>query len=867
MAPSRLRDLAIFPAVAVAYIIGGKLGLSLAFVNASATAVWPCTGIAIAALLLFGVRVWPAILAGAFIVNVTTTGSIPTSLAVAAGNTLEALVAAILTERYAGGNRAFDRAATLFRFVVIAGLVATPVSATIGVSALALGGEAEWSRYASIWLTWWLGDAVGAFVVTPVIVLWARPLRISRSVKGALEQVLLFACVFMVGSAVFGGRLTVSSSHLPIGFLCIPILLWAAFRFGPRAAATSTVVLGIVALWGTVHGFGPYAGGSEHRAIALLQAFVGTVAVMVLAVGTLVAERREAEASVRRLNEVLEERVLDRTARLESSNRELVTEIAERRRAEHERERTEARLLEAQAVARIGSWEWDVLDNRIWWSDELYRIFGVAPSASFDASYESFIGRVHPDDRSLVDASVRDAIATGRPFAFEHRLETADGTIKWVAARGHVTRDAEGRARRMSGTGQDITEWKRLEQERSELFREQAARQQAEEANRLKDEFLATLSHELRTPLNAIIGWLQILGARTADPAIRQTLEILDRNAAALRRLIEDVLDVSAIVSGKLRLTVQPVDFVSTVHTAVESMRPAAAARRIRVVSLSSPAELHVSGDPQRLQQVVTNLMANAIKFTEEGGEIRVELTRQGDAALLRVSDSGIGIRAEVLPYVFEQFRQGDSSATRRHGGLGLGLAIVRHVVHLHGGTVAADSDGEGHGATFAVRLPLGRAPARAGHQRDDQRMELLSGNALAGVHVLAVDDDEDARQLLVAGLSAAGSHVHAAASVREALRVVDGRLPNVVLIDIAMPGEDGYTLLHELQARGVDLPAVALTAHAGPDERSRALSAGFAAHLEKPFSMSALVSLVARLANRSEAVHLNTETSSERRP
>ena len=843
------RPLALYPAITVAYLVAGKLGLSLAFVNASATAVWPCTGIAVACLLLFGTRVWPAIMAGAFLVNVTTTGSIASSLGVAAGNALEAVIAAALTTRFAGGVEAFERARTLLRFVFFAGVVATPVSATIGVTVLSLAGEAEWGRYGAIWLTWWLGDAVGAVVVTPLIVLWARTPNVSWTPLAAIEWLLLFASSLLVPLAVFGGGLGISRGHLPIEFLCIPVGLWAALRFGPREAASTIGIIGIVALWGTVQGQGPFAGGSEHRAIALLQAFIGVAGVMVLMVGTLVAERRSAEAAVRRLNEALEQRVLDRTARLEASNRELVTEIAERRRAQQERERSEARLLEAQRVAHIGSWEWDVVENRIWWSDELFRIFGIAPSPDFDTTYEAYIKRVHPDDAALINAHVQEALATGRPFAFEHRLIAPDGTLKWVSANGQVTRDPEGRIRRIAGTGHDITEWKRLEHERTELVREQAARQQAEEANRLKDEFLATLSHELRTPLNAIVGWLQILNGRTVDPATRQTLGVIERNAASLRRLIEDVLDVSAIVSGKLRLVVQPLDLRVPVRSAFESMRPAAAERGV-ALDLEEPGEeLFVSGDPQRLQQVVTNLGTNAIKFTPQGGRLTLNLVRDDDAAVLRVIDTGIGIHPAVLPHVFEQFRQGDSSVTRRHGGLGLGLAIVRHLVQLHGGSVTADSAGEGLGATFTVRLPLLAASRSDDPPSRDAPVAVVTEGTLTGLRILAVDDDPDTRELLTASLVSAGAVVRTAPSVESALRLIEDAVPDVVLADIAMPAEDGYSLLREMRARGVTVPAIAVTAHASPHERRRAMVAGFAEHVGKPFDLVRLTAIVRALA------------------
>jgi PAS domain S-box-containing protein len=835
-------------AVTCAYVAAGKLGLTLAFVHASASAVWPPTGIAIASMLLFGMQLWPAMLAGAFLVNVTNGGAIPASLGIAIGNTLEAVLAVMLTRRLAGGVEAFERARNLFRFVFLAGMVATTLSATIGVTSLALSGAAPWRQFGSIWLTWWLGDAVSACIVTPVLVLWARHPRVRWERRQVVEGALLIVGIIATAVAVFGGIAAFSRDHLPIEFVCIPVCLWAAFRFGPREAATSVLLLAIVAVWGTIHGFGPFAGGPDHRAVALLQTFIGVVGVTVLGVGTLVGERRMAEHGMRQLNEVLEARVLERTALLESSNRELVSEIAERSRAERARERTEARLLEAQRVAHIGSWEWDVSADEVWWSDELHRIYGVSPGPTFDASYEAFLGRVHPEDRVLVDSSVRRAISTGQPFSFDHRLILPDGRVRWCSALGQVVLDASGSAIRLFGTGQDITEWKRLERERSELSREQAAREEAEEANRLKDEFLATLSHELRTPLNAIIGWLQILNTRAVDPATRQTLDVIDRNAASLRRLIEDVLDVSAIVSGKLRLTLQPLDVRTAVQAAVDSIRPSAAARSIDVECRVSHKDLPVLGDAHRLQQVVTNLLANAVKFTPEGGHIRLESIRHHDLAVLRVTDTGAGIPPDVLPHVFDQFRQGDSSMTRAHGGLGLGLAIAKHLVNLHGGTIHADSAGEGCGAMFTVRLPL-IGPETPDSASDPGAVVHAPTISLRGLHVLAVDDDADARELVVAALSSAGARVTTAASGADAILEVERSHPDLLLLDIAMPGQDGYVLLQELRARGSSIPAVALTARVGRDEQLRALAAGFAAHVAKPFSVPELTWLLERLS------------------
>jgi signal transduction histidine kinase len=400
-------------------------------------------------------------------------------------------------------------------------------------------------------------------------------------------------------------------------------------------------------------------------------------------------------------------------------------------------------------------------------------------------------------------------------------------------------------------------EWAEGERARL-LVLEQAARRQAEEANRMKDEFLATLSHELRTPLNAILGWVQVLRAGKLDEAAAvRALETIERNARSQAQLIADLLDVSRIITGKLRLDFKPLDLQRIIDAALETIRPAADAKGIQLAislgRLGSPA----LGDADRLQQVVWNLLSNAIKFTPRSGRVEVLLQELGATALIRVTDSGIGIRPDFLPYVFDRFRQAESTLTRSHGGLGLGLSIVRHLVELHGGTVEVDSQGEGLGASFAVRLPL-----RAELVEDplDQTGISVPRNwsvpdRLTGVRVMIVEDEEDTRDLLVTALEQCGAEVVAFGTVAEALDSFDQRVPDVLLSDIGVPGEDGYSLIRKIRARapglGGEVPAAALTAYVRTEDRRQALAAGFQAHLAKPIDPSDLVATVARLAGR----------------
>jgi signal transduction histidine kinase/ActR/RegA family two-component response regulator len=386
----------------------------------------------------------------------------------------------------------------------------------------------------------------------------------------------------------------------------------------------------------------------------------------------------------------------------------------------------------------------------------------------------------------------------------------------------------------------------RIEQERQVLLEsEQAARRDAESANRAKDEFLATLSHELRTPLNAIVGWAHLLKTGQLDDGQRaRAVDVIDRNAKAQSQIVADVLDVSRIVMGKLRLDVRPVSMATVVEEALDTLRPAAAAKEIQLEAALSVEE-RVSGDPDRLQQVVWNLIANAIKFTPSGGRVRVGLRRADGHVDVVVEDTGAGIRRDFLPHVFERFRQSDSSSTRAHGGLGLGLALVRHLVELHGGTVSAESLGQGHGATFTVRLPLMLAEAR-------DRAEAPAVD-LQGLRVLVVDDDGEARERVAAALRHVGAHVRTAANVMEALADVGQHPPSVIVSDLEMAGDEGYQFIRRLRAltpeQGGTIPAAALTSHGQPDEVRRALEAGFQRHLAKPSAPDEIARAVAALA------------------
>jgi PAS domain S-box-containing protein len=489
------------------------------------------------------------------------------------------------------------------------------------------------------------------------------------------------------------------------------------------------------------------------------------------------------------------------------------------------------------------------------WNPAAERMFGwtVAEAVGRD------ITLIIPEDRRAEEDMVLGRIAAGeRVEHFETVRITKGRRLIHVSLTVSPIRDARGRVVGASKTARDITEQRRLAEERDQLLaREQLARAVAESMNRTKDEFLATMSHELRTPLNAIFGWARLLQSSDMDRAAQaRAVDAIVRSAATQSRLIEDLLDLSRIVSGRMRLEVERYDINAVAEAALETVRPAAAAKGIAVDAQMDSSIRKLMGAPVRLQQVVWNLLMNAIKFTAPGGQVRLSLRSTGAGVELVVADNGEGIGPDALPYVFERFRQEDSSTTRRYGGLGLGLALVRHLVELHGGTVRAESPGKGHGATFTVLLPLAR-PRRV--ETDSGATSMPSADAparpLHGVRVLVVDDSVDALDISAMMLRSEGAEVKTASSAIRAYEVVSTWRPDVLLSDLAMPREDGFTLLRELRRAlakfGVMLPAIALSAYGTAENQLRASEAGFDVYLMKPVDPQKLSAAVAELVRR----------------
>jgi PAS domain S-box-containing protein len=544
-------------------------------------------------------------------------------------------------------------------------------------------------------------------------------------------------------------------------------------------------------------------------------------------------------------------------------------DLTQRRIHEEELRRSEERFrLLVEGVSDYAIFMLDANGRIVTWNVGAERIKGYTAREIIGQHFSIF----YPDD-------VRES---GWP---EHELQVAsekgsfvdngwrvrkDGTTFWANVTITALRDDTGRLLGYAKLTRDLTEAKRVEamevanQQRDEMLEaERSARMAAQRATRVKDEFLATLSHELRTPLSAILGWTQVLlrGESVKGPdAQKRAIEVIERNARAQIQLIDDLLDLSRVMAGKIRLDLQQVSFVSIVEAAVDTVRPTADAKGIRLKAILGSSQDIVSADSARMQQVVWNLLTNAIKFTPKGGQVQALLQRVNSHLELSVSDTGIGIPASYLPHVFDRFSQRDSSTTRTFGGLGLGLAICKQLVELHGGSIRAASQGENQGATFFVQLPLSimqlqdQSSARIHPTTEVEPGEILSLPRLEGVHVIVVDDEADARDLLRTVLEAQGARVTSFASAEDALAGLKTIRPTVLICDVGMPKTDGYQLIRKFRAeepRSERIPALALTAFARAEDRKRSLVAGYQAHLVKPFDVGELVLIVADLVGR----------------
>lgn len=804
------RGLAITLIVGTVYFLTAQFGTFWASDGRTGTPIFPGVGAALAALVLYGRGYWPAI----FVARVLAfwlagTHRAPWLVpAIAAANTAAVYAGAWAMERWGRTDPALTRLRDVL-WLGVGSLVAASVGASLGVTAMALVGEVAPGLYAATWMRWWMGSIGGVLVVTSMALAWGAGEPWPRQV---LDWVRLIACVAattLVSGWVFFG----SPSALARTWLVFPVLLWSSLAFGVRGATLALVPATLLGVAGTTMGVGVLGGAFEPDVrYVLLQQFVTAASFTCLVLAVVADERRGKEA------------LRDR----------------------------EQRLHLALAAARSFGFEVDLISGAVTRTPECAEILGLPAEHAERGTVQSYLAHVHEDDRVRVARTTGPMSVRQPTVRLTYRFVRPDGRVVHLDETCAGVFDAEGRPTRLVGVTMDVTDRWRVEREREQLLvRERSARQEAEQATLLRDEFLGTVSHELRTPLNAILGWAQILQTGMRSPeALQSGLATIARNARLQTQLIDDLLDLSRMSAGQLRLDPRPVDLSTVVQDAVLAVTPAAAARSLHL-ECATEAGARVHGDPDRLQQVCWNLLVNAVKFTEPGGTVRVEVVPQGTQQCLRVSDTGAGIAADFLPHVFDRFRQADGSTTRRHSGLGIGLALVRQIVEMHGGTVRAESRGPGLGATFTVCLPAlppaADAPRVAGTDAD--------GHAPAAprtaLTVLVVDDDADAREVAAQLLRSSGVDVVTAASAEEGLAQLRERQPDVVVADIGMPGVDGYAFIRAVRAlptREARTPAVAMTALVREEDRRRALEAGFQIHLPKPITRDGLLAAVTRL-------------------
>jgi signal transduction histidine kinase/ActR/RegA family two-component response regulator len=650
------------------YFIAGKFGLMLASLHASASPVWPAAGIALGALLVLGYRGWPAIFIGAFFVNLTTAGNVATSLAIASGNTLEALCGAWLVNRFAGGTTVFDRPQGVFKFA-LAAAVSTIIGPAFGATSLALASFADWANYGAIWLTWWLGDATGDLLLAPLIILWSIPSKRRWNRREAMEVGILLLLLFVLSEVVFGGWLTISAKNYPIAFTCGPIVIWTAFRFTQRETASGIFVLSAIAIWGTLHGFGPFLGETENQSLLALQFWTAVLTITAMALSAGMAERRRAEEALQQQNAAVEA------------------------------------------------------------------------------------------------------------------------------------------------------------------------------ANRTKDHFLAMLSHELRTPLTPVISALEALEIEPAQTReVKSVLAMIRRNVELETQLIDDLLDFTRIAKDKLQLRFAPVDAHVAISDVVEMCRAEAESRNLEV-HLNLRANTHyVAADAAKFQQIIWNLLKNAIKFTPEDGEIVISSSNPSPEVLtISVRDTGIGMEPEVMQRIFDPFEQGNRSFERRFGGLGLGLAISKSLAQAHGGALTAQSDGRNRGSTFLLSMQT-ISPAEG----LDGPAKRTGENFRQGLRILLVDDHQDTCTALEKLLVRRGYLVAATHSIRSAMETAVRNQFDLLISDIALPDGNGMELLMQLHAIS-KIPGIAISGFGNNGDIEKSLQAGFAEHLIKPVKLDALEAAIER--------------------
>jgi PAS domain S-box-containing protein len=621
-----------FAVVAGAYVGAAKVGLDLDVARGAITPVWAPSGIALAALLVLGLRFWPAVALGAFIANVTSDSSVAVSAAIAVGNTLEAAVGTALIRR-ADFRPQLDRVRSVLALTIFGAVLSTAIAATNGVTVLTIAGQRP-DSYGTSWVLWWFGDAVGVLMVAPLILVATTWHRRQLTASRAAEAAVLLAALVGIGILVF------QAGAWRYPYLLFPLILWAAIRFQSSGAAVASFVVGAIGTWGAVEGRFPLNAENATERVQLAQALFALLAVTLLVVGATIAER-------------------------EASKAELLSMTSG--------------LREAQALAHIGSWEWDITLDVVTWSDELYRIYGLDLAAG-PVDYARYLESIHPEDREFVNETVRRALEEQRPYAFEHRVLRPDGSVRTVAGRGRVIVEGNEPVK-VLGTAQDVTEQR--------------------QADRLREDILSAVSHELRTPLTAILGFAVTLERRRNDLSEEELDRIvgeLGQAARRLERLLADLLDVERVRRGAFSLTRSQTDVVRLVERVI-----AACDLDGRRVDISGgPVQMEI--DAPKVERIVENLILNAVKHTPPESSIHVRLDDGSQGVLIAVEDDGPGIADEHKDTVFETFNRGPKMLSATPGA-GIGLSLVARFAEAHGGRAWVEDRPSG-GASVRVLLP-----------------------------------------------------------------------------------------------------------------------------------------------------------------
>ena len=823
---SRLRRALEVLLVAAIYFLAAKLSLLLAIPPGYATPVWPPSGIALAAALLLGTRVWLGIWLGAALINVTVQGSPLLAVAIATGNTLEAIAAATLVRPFLGRHWRFESGEHVVRFVVSCVLCAG-IAATIGVMSLALSGIVEPSSVVDNAWTWWQGDASGMIIVTPLLLSWSTP-PVSRWPATKIVEGLLLTLLLAMTTVVIFGGVAARWISVTLAFLALPFVIWAAIRFSQREVTTAVAIVCAIAVWYAVKGRYPFGLESPNASLLFLLAYTSTLVMTGLVLCAVIGERERAAAQLEAANEKLALRVDDRTLELETVNRALREEIAERVQRESVLRESEERFrLLVDGVKDYAIFLLDRWGNVASWNTGAQNIYGYAASEIIGTHFSRFFT---PEDlaREWPAYEFATARAGGRYEEEGWRLRK-DGSAFWASVIIAALYDSEQNLSGFAKVTRDLTVLRRVEA--------------LQENQRQMNEFLAMLSHELRNPLASIVNALDLMrhtpGADRSDARA-----IVERQVAHLAHIVDDLLDVSRITRGKIELRKERVSANDAVRHALDSCGSLLAARGHRVELRLAPDELWVEADPTRLSQVIINLITNAAKYTPVGGRIDIVVERDNDDVALRVRDTGIGIPPSLLPKVFDLFVQGDRSLDRTAGGLGIGLTIVKRMVEMHGGSVTASSAGPGQGSEFVVRLPLVSAGGASIPSPAPQPRRGFYGG---GRRLLIVDDNRDFATSLSALLQEFGHDTRTAHDGETGVAMAREQVPDAVLLDIGLPGMNGYEVARRLRSSealaGVTL--VALSGYGQEEDRRRAREAGFDHYLVKPIDAAALVNII----------------------